>query len=195
MEYARLFVALEIPTTLRSVLARSAAEAAELSLDGSKDRVRAITADNIHLTLAFLGNRLRDDAPMSRELFMAACQGISGFEVQCAGLLFLPRESRARICSVRLEGGELRAFGERTRQSFRKAVGSDGAPLLTDDRPFLPHVTVARSKDGFSPSTIQIFTKRMVVDTEPFRVSRGALFESKLSSAGPSYELIWQFEL
>jgi 2'-5' RNA ligase len=97
-ERLRLFLALRLPGDV--VAALTAWQAQEL---GSTDLVRAVPADNLHVTLAFLGARPAGELPAILDVLARAAGaavpaplGVDGYrETRSVGMLTLRDETRA----------------------------------------------------------------------------------------------------
>lgn len=124
----RLFVALELPAELREQLA-----ALRRGLPGA----RWVPEDQLHLTLAFLGE-------VEGPAFAAVKQGLNGvrsdpFELELAGTGRFPPRGQPRVlwAGVR-DPAEVSALAA----EVRRCLARRGLPL--DERRYAPHVTLAR---------------------------------------------------
>lgn len=148
----RLFVAAEIPAPARAVLAAAAPGAPW----------RPVHPDDLHVTLAFLGGRPREEVAA----IGAVLADLEGPPVGCElgeGLLLGARGRR--VCAVRVHSP-----GLETVQARLAAALVAGGLYEPEDRPFLPHVTIARSR-GRAPRVRPEAVAR-------FEVGGIALFES-----------------
>jgi 2'-5' RNA ligase len=127
----RLFCALRLPDdALDRLVAWQAAHVA---------RARAVTRENLHLTLAFLGSRPETDVPgIVRELAAAASaakpivfQAIRYRETGSVGMVVLSDEAGAAVALAVDLAGRLERLGV----------------YRPERRPWLPHVTVARFRE------------------------------------------------
>lgn len=126
----RLFVALELPADVRAQLAAWADAAAPRP-------VHRVPADNLHLTLAFLGSRSAEEASAAGALLAALAQPLG--VLRAAGALWLPPR-RPRVLTVALDVGEaLAAMQADLVTALQAAIGFE-----REARPFRPHVTVGR---------------------------------------------------
>ena len=126
---ARLFFALWPDKPARTALAARAAEIAKLA--GG----RPVPAANIHLTLVFLG----EVDPLRIEALRGAAEGTRGFSFTLA----LDRIGEFRRAGVAWAGcrrppAEMMEFQAALEQRIREAG------FVPDDRPFAPHLTLAR---------------------------------------------------
>lgn len=156
---ARLFVAVELGADDREALAEWGRE-----VIGEDPGLRPVAVDNLHLTLAFLGHRslaeLEDVAGL-----------VDGFDVgpapdlRTAGALWLaPRRPHVLTVAIGDDSGRL------GRLHGRLWDGLEAIGLVREERPFRPHVTVARVRRGWSispqppvPAPARPLTARSVV--------------------------------
>jgi RNA 2',3'-cyclic 3'-phosphodiesterase len=135
----RTFVAIPVPDAVR---ARAVALQKELSRAAPGMGVRWVRADQMHLTLKFLGEL----DPARLEALVAAtrsaCAGCSAIRLEAIGTGFFPDERRPRVLWLGL-GGEVEAL-QRLQASIETTVRAFAESQ--EDRPFSPHLTLARIK-------------------------------------------------
>ena len=164
----RLFVALELPADVVA------------ALDGWRprdDALRPIAPENVHLTLAFLGERPDGDAERVGAVLERAARPVG--EASLDGALWLPPR-RARVLAVRLAGDGVVALQAEVAQALSDAI--DWEP---ERRRFLPHVTVARVRSGARAPRLELAP---LPDLGPFPPGPLTLFRSRLSPKGARYE-------
>lgn len=136
----RLFIAIEVPPPVRSALAELTERLARTRIGG----LRPVRPEGIHLTLRFLGSvdgeRLRDIAGPVAKVAEAA----PPFAVQLGRPGVFPGRGPPRVLWVGLDG-QVEALTE-LQAGVEKALSSVGFPA--EQRPFHPHLTVARLRDG-----------------------------------------------
>src|SRR5438105_7084908 len=120
----RLFFALQLP-------------------DDVKQRLRTVAprVEHLHFTLAFLGETERvDDAAAAGE----AVRELAAFELAIGGAGAFPSPARPRVLWLGAMAGapQLCAVADKLRGALRER----DFPL--EDRPFTPHLTLARVKPG-----------------------------------------------
>jgi 2'-5' RNA ligase len=130
----RLFIALDLPADARAALSAWAAAAAPAG-------VRRVPAENLHVTVAFLGARGGEEAAAAGALLPAVARPLG--ELRTAGALWLPPR-RPGVLSVALEAGAaLSALQEELVAGLAAAIG-----FAPERRRFRPHVTVGRVARG-----------------------------------------------
>ncbi len=168
--HRRLFIAFDLPVDTRSLL-REMGERAAAAGDGA-----AVPAANLHVTVTFLGHvdqRVTDR--LVPDLF-DACHGRSHRAVLGAAVA-RPRAGRARLMAVEVDDpdGTIAAQVGRIVDVVR--------PLMDDhdaERPFWPHVTVARFR---RPTRVRGFPAPQ--HEHVFAINRVTLYDSVTSSKGP----------
>jgi 2'-5' RNA ligase len=169
-ESLRLFCALLLPTSAIDVLA----EWQQASLPQGADGVRIVPAENLHVTLAFLGAVRRAGVPGVREALEQAAEGAPEIVLAPVGY----RETRS-VGMIELSDEQGRA------ESVALALW-DGLERLgvyeRERRRWLPHLTVVRFRERprLAPSLPAL--GRVVP-------SDAALMISRLRPGGAQYEV------
>ena len=174
----RLFIAIPLPPDL-------AARAAGI-LPTTLPALRRVKAENLHLTLAFLGwtpdERLEEVTSATRE----AAADVSRFDLTFEGAGRFPERGRPRVVWLGIsEGGpSVRQLGAGVSAGLRTRG------LRFDDRPLSPHLTLARVPDDASSAeakTIAAAAESLAAPRLHFRVDEIAVVQSVLSPKGPRY--------
>ena len=174
----RLFIAVPLPTELTD----RAAALLPAALPGLK-RVRP---ELMHVTLAFLGwtpdDRLDTVVAASR----VAAQAQGPFELVFAGAGRFPDRGKPRVVWLGIGAGkpELATLAGAVTDELRRR------DLKFDDRPFAPHLTLARVRheaSGPEGRTVAAAVDELVVPDLRTPVDRIAVVESVLSPKGPRY--------
>jgi 2'-5' RNA ligase len=168
----RVFFAVWPEPSLRASLAALAAEIARES------RGRPTAPENLHLTLAFLGEQ-----PSSR---MAALCALAARVAGQPFALTLDEIGCFRKASIAWLGAsapqlELVALHERLANELR----ARGFPI--DERPYAPHLTLARR--------IEAAIRRSLPAPIIWKVSSFALMASETTASGPSYRNLAEWPL
>jgi RNA 2',3'-cyclic 3'-phosphodiesterase len=175
----RLFVAIELPGEIKRQL-----EGMATGIPGS----RWVPAAQLHLTLAFLGE-VDDDALKQLTGALAAIRA-PGFTLRFSATGCFPDRRRPRVLWAGLEPEpELDGLAF----LVREAVKACAIPL--EDRPFLPHVTLARLK--FSPPRkVEAFLAcHGKLGLPPVDVLEFILFQSRLTQQGAIHTPIRVFAI
>ncbi len=186
----RAFIAINIPAPYREALAQRAAELEQNARD-----LRWVNQQNMHLTLAFLGEVPAQNVDSIRSGMDVAAHGHSAFSLGFGGGGTFPRRGEPRVAWVGFTG-DLDAARD-LQADVSKAMR--GLGLRVDQRPFSPHVTVARINRQATPSARIAIARRFeqlsLDDLGQFTVPAISLMESDLTDDGAIYRDIIQVEL
>jgi 2'-5' RNA ligase len=173
-ERIRLFCALQLASDTVACIASWQHE--HLSEAGARGRLRLVPPENLHVTLAFLGHRPASDVPaIGRELHAAA-------RAACPPRLAVRRFRATRAVGMLVleEVGVTHAAAlARDLQERLERLGV----YRREPRPWLPHVTVYRTRGGAGinpqpPNTCSI------------HVVRSALYRSSPGPGGARYDAL-----
>jgi 2'-5' RNA ligase len=182
-EQIRSFIAIELPEEAKKGLARLRKE---LERDEHKF-VKWVDPAGIHLTLKFLGNIPSKQVAEITEAMKKASQGISLFHLEISGLGAFPSLRQARVFWVGV-GGEMDQLS-RLQQNIDSALAALG--FAKEERPFVPHLTLARIREGASPPERRSFGElvgsTVFEDKYPVEVEAVRLMRSQLTPAGAIY--------
>lgn len=170
----RLFVAIDLPTTVKETLA---------ALPGRFDEARWVRAAHMHMTLRFIGETDKSDE-IRAALATVRC---SAPELAIAGIGRFPANPRKppRVLWAGLSAPE-------SLVSLHESISAVLAPLNLppDNAPFAPHVTLARTPNA-SPAVIDAAQRFLALNanlsSEPFPVTAFTLYQSTLTPSGPVY--------
>jgi 2'-5' RNA ligase len=168
----RLFVALDLPDTIKSQIAKLCA--------GLSD-AKWIGRDQMHLTLRFIG----EVDERQCEAMKAGLAGIhsSTFELKLSGVGQFPPRGKPRVLWV---GVKAPLALNDLQQKVERSVVALG--LLAEDRPFSAHITLARLKIPPPPEVVQQYlTRHSAFSTETISIEQFTLYSSHLTPSGATY--------
>ena len=175
----RAFVAVFPP---EEVLARVADLRSRLEPD--LPALRWVASRNVHFTLRFFGDLLPDAIARAASVLDAVASRTAPFSLTLEGLGVFPSWKRPRVLWVGAsQGGEvLSALARELERGFREAR------LERADKPFVPHLTLGRWRDGVvpAPERAEAAVGR-VGPVGSFAVDRVVLTESRLGPGGSTY--------
>ena len=174
----RLFVAVNLPPELTD---RAAA-----LLPAALPAVKRVRPELMHVTLAFLGWIPDEQLDAVGAATRAAAVGHDAFDLSFAGAGRFPPAGRPKV--VWLGVGE----GAGALDDLAASVTTElrSRDLKLDDRPFAPHLTLARVREeasGPEARTIAAAVEAITVPVLRTRVDHIAVVESVLSPKGPRY--------
>ena len=176
----RLFVALDLSDDARVAVAATQKEIVARWPDASTS-LRLVRPEHLHLTLVFLG-----EVDPSRAAAIADSMRIGfdlpGFHLTFGGLGVFPLRGRPRALFLGIPSGAPQVIELQQRVTRRL----QGAGVHRDARPFHPHLTLARWRDGRAADARRI-VKDVPREVASVEVTAVTLYESRLSSEGPTH--------
>ncbi len=169
---SRLFAAVLLPAAIRADVARATGDLRAL------EGVRPVRAEQLHLTLRFIGEVDRGlETPLAREIAAAVAE-LPGFSIRLRAAGVFPSHRRARVLWVGVE--ETPALAVLQRSVEEALVRAGVAP---DPRPFRPHVTVGRIRAPRPPVGLAGAVARVRFEAT-VEVRRVSLMRSELLPRG-----------
>jgi 2'-5' RNA ligase len=181
----RLFLALELPPSVRRALGAVRAE-----LEERASGWRWVSADALHVTMRFLGEVDPELDARARPLWRAAAAGARPFAATLAGLGTFPPGGRPRVLWAGFDDdppGSAAALAGALRQAARGL----GLGLDRKERTFRQHVTLARARRG---ETV-VRPVDAAVSRERFDIGELVLFRSRTDAEGARYTALERFPL
>lgn len=179
----RLFVAIEIPSEIRKTLVALLKE-----LRGIAPQPKWVRAENLHVTLKFLGET--DASKLGAiERALAAVRSPQPVSLEFRDLGFFPNERKPRVFWLGMEASaNLKSLADEMDHTLHQV----GFPL--EDRPFIPHLTLARfNPPGLPPKLGSAVTEHSTRTFGSLVAREFHLIESKLKSTGAEYTTVQLF--
>jgi 2'-5' RNA ligase len=183
-ETMRLFVAVELPPQVSSVLADLVAELKAARIQG----LRPVRSEGIHLTLKFLGDAPKERVESIVDAVSRVAQAHKPFKLELGKAGVFPSRSSPRVLWVGVEGEmeQLRAL----QQQMDEALAAIG--FAREGRAFSPHLTVGRIREGTPPADRQRIAEALFsFQIQPelrIEVDSLSLMRSTLHPQGAIYE-------
>ncbi len=174
----RLFVAVDLPDTPRA-WAEQSAETLRARLSGSGGRVVWVGAAQLHLTLVFLGE-VSEATGMEAAARLGLPLATPSFILRLGGAGIFPAAGRPRVLWLGVDEG--RAALIRLQQTVTDRL--EGLPYRRESRPYSPHLTIARFRDGGTPADRRAVDGASLGSSEPALVDHVTLYQSRLTPRG-----------
>ena len=187
----RTFIALEMPASVQRVL-NSTIERFARALPA----LRWVDAASIHLTLAFLGELDDDRLALAMEATQAAAHDFPTFDYRLTapGIFGSPQQPRVIWMGIadqpvaQLHGSPLQRLHHTLNRELQRRN------FETENRPFSPHLTLARVKHPLTPAEQQSLQRLLhsssgAAITNFYKVSHLNVMKSELSRAGAKYTI------
>ncbi|HEX6972235.1 MAG TPA: RNA 2',3'-cyclic phosphodiesterase [Limnochordia bacterium] len=187
----RTFIAIPIEDPLRAYLQAYVAS----WRSGASRAVRWVSPEQLHITLAFLGELTPERVlgsngrPGVLSAVRAAAQGIAPFTCRLGGRGAFPERGGPRVLWVGWEPAEPL---ERLAEAVRTELSRLSLPF--DARPFRAHVTLGRVRGELTAAWLSAWSgaegRRGHEAAPPLRVHEIATYESRLRRGGPEYDIV-----
>ena len=183
----RAFIALKLPASVNTAVHRIQQRLAEYRFN-----VRWVKAENIHLTLKFIGNVDAHLIDSISDCVAEATAGITPFQLSAKGIGVFPKIKRARIIWAGLSG-QMAVLNELQNAIDIKLAGI-GFPR--EKRKFKGHLTIGRSKGVLDAVNLaRAIEECKAFQSKTFLVDRVTLFRSDLNPSGAVYTELREIEL
>lgn len=183
MEKMRTFLAIELPEKLKErifAFSKKVAEGCDIKL---------VEKENLHLTLVFLG-RIDEEETSRVVRGIGEVKGIGNIKLRLGELEVFPNKRRPYGVWMNVEGEKEKLFS-----LYKKIIdGLLAAGIKLDESKlrFSPHITIGR----FRGRGVRVRSGKWEERRKnEFWVEKVTLFQSQLSSAGPQYTKIGEFEV
>lgn len=187
----RLFLGIWPPPGVTEVLVNAQAA---LRRPLPRGLVRWVIADQLHLTLRFLGEVADDQVKELERTLNAVTLGMESFPLRVRGLGAFPEAARARVVWAGLAGDLDRL------EALQRAVADAVIPFV--DRPeakaFHPHVTLGRVRDAGSAerrALAEALERAPKPDSAAWRAMSIRLVRSELGPGGAVYTTVAEIPL
>jgi 2'-5' RNA ligase len=182
----RLFVAVALPPPARAALASVCGP-----LRDSLPSARWVPAEQWHVTLWFLGDTVPPQVEPLVSALGTSLDGVAPFSAELGGGGSYPAHRAARVAWIGFaDGPGWAALGAAMLETAR-ALGRE-----VEDRPFRPHVTVARPRPPWPPAVARRWRDSLPDRLgDPFVVSAALLCRSELGPEGARHETLAELSL
>lgn len=184
----RAFVAVELPGEVQARLS-SIQHALQAGMGEAAGAVRWSRPEGTHLTLQFLGDVRADSLPLVESAVVEGCEGMRSMELSLGEIGTFPNLRRPRVVWVGVSGElDLLHRVERSIEGRLKPLG------YAPDKPFNPHLTLGRVREGATASEREAIASAIaqtpVRVSAAFRVESVTLMRSQPLSGGSLYTSI-----
>jgi 2'-5' RNA ligase len=186
----RLFVALEIPSAVRDNLAALIEELRAADAAATKNKARWVRAENLHLTLKFIGNVDAGKLDTIRAA-LGEVSASGAVELRFRGVGFFPNEKRPRVLWAGIVASANLAPLAAELQARLEKLG-----IPRETREFAPHLTLARfDPPGISEKLQSAARENSAREFGAVRTGEFHLFESKTRPTGAEYTRLSSFSI
>ena len=177
----RLFIAIDLDEAARTAIAEEQRRL-KGAIGATRANIKWVRPEQMHLTLVFLG-----EVPDARvpPIVEAVGQPVAQppFDLAFSGIGVFPPRGAPNVLWIGASSGEAEAVAVQRQLADR--VAAFGIPL--EQRPFRPHLTLARLKDSRPSDRSAALAAGRENVVAAAHVDQATLYQSRLSSQGPTY--------
>lgn len=194
MEAIRAFIAIELSEEIRQKLDELEKTIQARTGESAKKAVRWVPANNMHLTLKFLGEVSSGNVEALAGMLRTEAARHPRFEMTVDSLGAFPNLHRPRVIWVG-------AKAPPDLFALQKAIEAETRQLgyPTEDRSFSPHLTLGRIAQNARPEEVaqvaRVVEDLKIGELGKVRVDRLHLFRSDLHPSGSIYTSLYNFQL
>ncbi len=190
MQTERLFLAVGLSSSARKGLAERLLAASE-----RQEKVRWVPLENVHITLRFFGEVSADQKAAITHTMERVVSKVQPFSVSISGVRIVRRRRRPQMVWATVEDcdNQLRRLHGRMERLLEQSC------FAREGRPFSPHLTLARVRDGIAPWEQKALEEwaeaQRGFKAIPLPVEEVVLMKSELRPHGAEYTVCERFEL
>lgn len=187
----RTFIAIELPEIIQKRLYESAENIRQVL---PRHAVRWIPAENIHLTLKFLGEISEHNLEILSPLLSQSVAQQPPFFMDIQDFGVFPHLKRPRVIWAGIRA-------PKALHTLQAEIDKTTATLgyAADKRPFSPHLTLGRLREPVSPGNVQILRNALQEYALPplgsIHITQVTLFKSVLTRQGAIYTPLYHYSL
>lgn len=186
----RSFIAIPLPDEIKQLINQKISTLRTIFPSNS---IKWVQANNIHLTLKFLGNQSKS---VLNELInkLEAAQTIERFTLSIEKLGAFPSIYKPNVIWIGVST-------HKNLEQLNKKVGLISYSLINDidNKGFSPHLTIARIKAGMHKDQFEVIKKGLFDNRElpkiDFPVNHFSVYKSTLTPQGAIYNVLHRFDL
>jgi 2'-5' RNA ligase len=176
----RLFIAIDLDEAAREAIAVEQARLKKAI--GDRSPLKWVRDEQMHLTLVFLGEVPEDRAP---RLIQTVEEPIDqpAFDASFEGVGMFPPHGAPRVLWIGVAAGAQKMIAlQRELAGRMRQLG-----IALEDRPFHPHLTLARWRESGSADRRRIGETTKATTIARVRIDHATLYRSRLSPSGSTY--------
>ena len=175
-----MFVAIELDDRIKAGLTSVAAKAKQAAKEGA---LKFVNPEQAHLTLVFLGEVASPQSDRISAAMQQPIDGVPPFHMTFGGLGIFPPRGAPRVLWLGVSEGEREVIAlQRLVAGRLEALG-----VQPEGRPFHPHLTIGRWRQSRPSDRPSLAGDTRTASTAGMTVDRVTLYESRLSSKGPTH--------
>ncbi|MGI5827621.1 MAG: RNA 2',3'-cyclic phosphodiesterase [Patescibacteria group bacterium] len=171
----RAFISLELPEETKDRI-----QLIQKKVLFSKEKLRVVSPSQLHITLVFLPDLKKPEVQTVCKILNTVVENRQPIQIDCGNLSGFPSDEKAGIIVLKVSGETKKM------QALSKSIrrGLDRYRIEYDHKPFVPHITLARSRIRLNLTQVRSLAEIMFSLSALAKVS---LYKSELTRNGPVY--------
>ncbi len=185
-EMKRTFIAIKIHPEEKLMLLLD-----ELRVRLKKSRIKWVETENIHITLAFIGNTDEKEIETIKQILDSACAAHKAFQLVFRGIDLFRSLKDPKVIFLQMKPSE--SLGS-LRDEICDRLRENG--LFNDTRPFSPHLTLGRPKYIEEKNALpELISRYRDITIQSPVIENVTFYESILTQKGPIYKALADYKL
>lgn len=182
----RCFIAVDIPASIK----KDISDLVDFLKKHDAD-IKWVSADNLHITLKFLGNTPEKLITGIRDKIYSVVKSYQPFYIKIKGTGVFPNNKYPRVCWIGIQYPDIFLKLQKDIDKSLKQLG-----FKEDDRDFKPHLTIGRirSQKGIS-NIIKELDNNSLKDFGDVSVDSIKIMRSILKPGGSEYSCLYEIKL
>jgi 2'-5' RNA ligase len=154
-------------------------------------RIKWVETENIHITLAFIGNTSENDIESIKHILESACTRHNPIPLVFQGIGLFRSVKDPKVIFLQVMPPDAL---DKLRDDICKRLSDKG--LFNDSRPFNPHLTIGRPKYIEEKNALpELISAYRDINIQSTVIDKVTFYESMLTQNGPIYKVIGDYEL
>jgi 2'-5' RNA ligase len=191
MPVYRAFIAIDLPADIQRQLEKNSRD---LQAKLSPLPIKWVPINNIHITIKFLGDVSAANLNVLTDILASEASRHPSFTLGCGGLGAFPNVHRPRIIWIGIQAPEDLIL---LQKGIETGVNELGYP--PEDRPFSPHLTLARISNNATPEMVKqignALVGHQVESMGSFNLTSIHVYHSELKPSGAVYTRLFSAPL
>ncbi len=183
MNVIRAFIALDLPARSRDLIQQ---QTAFLRNQLGNELIRWVPAENIHLTIKFLGEISNAHLTFLKQMITQTAESCAPFDVQIGGLGCYPNPRAPRVIWIGLHAPQALSSLQKNIEAGAVRLGYEA-----ENRAFSPHLTIGRLRQNAPsaelPKIRSALNAAQLGKMDVVRMDAIHLFKSELTPNGSIY--------
>ena len=179
----RVFLGIDLPIEIKDDI-----EKLKKNCHLEKLPIKLVELNNSHIAVKFMAELSLDQIKKINGSIKKVVLQFPPFKITIKDYLVFPNMFQPRILALKVLSQNLISLANVLINELEKF-----SFIIKDNRPYTPHITLGRIKNNLSVNQNELFKK--IEFSKEILINHLTLFESNLTSSGPNYTIIKEYQL